>query len=473
MKESSGGLQRGMVTAVTSDGRGIVRSQDGVVFVEGALPCEEILYRVVERRKSWSEAELVKVAAPSNGRRKPLCRHASDCGGCRFQHARYDLQLSMKRGMLRDALVRLGGPRTRSELQRLPEVAVAPSPVEFGYRCRFTVRVDRRGRVGFEARRGRRFVPVEECPVLDETCSGVLSLLLEAPPPPDLIYSIRAISDAVGGFGLSLYVRSAGEKLAAWCAEMRLRAGRKGLRFKSLQIRTQHTAGSSTTQQGGRRNQRRAGAHPACLSSLVEKPMERPHLNGCSLRFLPSSFMQANPAVNELLVRRLEELARKYQASGRTEGTSALLLDLFGGNGNLSLPLLASGTAESVVIVDSDAKALELALAEAQRKGLAAKVECIEDNLFSPRWRPPAIHPGTAVVLDPPREGAMHVCRLLAEPEAPAPRALFYVSCNPATLARDLETLLRRYRLETLEAFDMMPQTAHMEALAVLVPRRS
>jgi 23S rRNA (uracil1939-C5)-methyltransferase len=398
-------------------GTAVGRLADGAaVFVPGGLAGETVELEVAERRRNFARARLVTMLDPSPARVQPPCAHFLEgCGGCQWQHAAYDAQLAFKRDVLLDQLRRLGG------IDSPPLLESVPSPLEFGYRSSAEFHV-RNGRVGFNREGSHELVDVLSCPLISDEMNRALRVVRQiVPAAPGAIESveIRAGMDALQ---LTLYAqddprgyRILGDELAA--------AIGGECRVAGVRVGSDRTRG------------------------LHGQPYVHMRLAGRLWRVSAQSFFQVNLAVAERLCAAVLPFAPR---GGR-------VLDLFAGVGLFGL-LLADAAAD-VVAVESSAPAV--ADAEANRAEAAADNLQVVTAEVSPahvegKW--------DVIVLDPPRAGCPR-----AVLDVLNGHQIVYVSCDPSTLARDLKVLVGRgYRLDSVQLFDMFPQTYHIEALAVL-----
>ncbi|UYG08953.1 TRAM domain-containing protein [Halomonas sp. M4R1S46] len=422
------------IQGLAHDGRGVARNAAGkTVFVEGALPGERVEVAVHRTRQRYDEAHVRTLVEASPERVTPPCAHFARCGGCDLQHLSIDGQRRHKQAVLRELLARQGiTPAGEPEL-------LAGAGEGYRRRARLGVKVDADGGVhlGFRARHSHRLVDVESCPVLVPSLSvlpGPLRRLVEGLEAPRQVGHLElSASDA----GVTLVVRQLRDH-AADTARWRAFAEARGL----------HLA-------------RWVGREAPVFEWLTPRPTLASRLRVASqevtLSFSPGDFLQANEAVNQRMVAAALAWLAPLAAGER-------VLDLFAGVGNFSLPLAAQGA--RVRAVEGSPAMVERLADNARRNGLAVEARQADLNDAAaclPLLEDPA--PGT-VVLDPPRDGAEMACRLLAR--HPAPRVL-YVSCDPATLARDAAHLVRAgYVVSRWAVADMFAHTAHLESMLLL-----
>jgi 23S rRNA (uracil1939-C5)-methyltransferase len=423
----TGKKQRLHIERLANDGRGIAFVDGRTWFVAGALADEDVEARVLGARSQVVEARAERIFTSSAQRRAAPCAHAGQCGGCTLQHLPHSEQLALKQRTLAEQLLRVAAAAPEEWAPPL----VGP---EFGYRrrARIAVRWDVKSKqlaVGFRAAASQDIVAIADCPVLVQPLQTLLSAL------PEVLRSLRK-PQALGhveifsGTAMALLVRHTaplGEEDVA---------------------RLQHFCQAQNAQlwlQGeGDPQPQQADAE---LGYRLESW-------GLQLAYRPGDFVQVNGPVNEAMIAQaLDWLAP--QAGER-------VLDLFCGLGNFALPL-AQRVAE-VVAVEGVATMVARAQQNARSNGLE-NLHFYQADLSNPldgAWMQKGF---SAVLLDPPRDGAFAVVKQIA---ALGAERVLYVSCNPATLARDTAELLKQgYRLKRAGILDMFPQTAHVEAMAL------
>ena len=381
----------------------------GVLFVRWALPGEVVSVRLVGRKREYAFAEAVEVLSPSPRRVDPPCEVFGECGGCQLQHADYPYQLEMKREILREAFRRIG------KTDVAPEIAPPSEP--FGYRHRGRFRVDGEA-VGFHGERSHRLVAISRCPLMIDAINAVLP----------------------GLRGLGRFAKVSEVQVAS--DGVRASASFPGVRFGAGVV--EHLSGRTGGVLSGARFEDR---------SWGEERITLP-LDGSSYSVSPSSFFQANWRMNQAMVRRIGAILG--------ESAGARLLDLYAGAGNFALSLAAK--VREVVAVEGEARSFR-ELRGNVRENALGNVRIVRSSVetFRPEGR------FDALILDPPRAGLSE--RALARVREVAAGNVLYVSCDPATLARDVRSLSDRYDLASLEMHDFFPNTHHVEALAVLSAR--
>ena len=441
-RKSQGERLRLEITGLSSDGSGIARTNRGVVFVASALPGELVEAELVKRRKDFSLARTVSVARPSPGRAVPHCSAFGQCGGCQLQHADYPLQLSLKAGLVRDAMTRLGGfaPELFENLE------CVPSPLPWGYRNKASFPVQSlRGRIvtGFYHAGSHRLIPIKTCPVNAAPLNALYGAVLKGLPSLPFGGYDEATHE---GKLRHLVMRSGfhtGQTLLSFVLNGRLAA--KGIKA----LVAAGAAGRPSTltlNHNSRPGNVILGTH---TEPLIGTGRIAERLDKWTLEFDTTSFFQINTGQAEQLFR---------YAAEQVCGTD--VLELYSGVGSLTCFLASRAR---VTAVEEWRSAVAMAERNMKNNGLEARLLCApaEEAVGDLRGSY-----GT-VVVDPPRDGcdrsvleAIHTFR--------APRVV-YVSCNPATLARDARILAGRgYRLTSIRSFDMFPQTVHVETVAVM-----
>ena len=423
-------------------GRGLARREGTPVFVGGALEGERVEAVVTAVRKGYLEAALARVVAPSPDRIEAPCPLVATCGGCQIQHLAYRAQLEAKRAIAVESLRRLGGLAAD-----VPPVT--PSPEVFGYRVRADLKVGATGgkrMLGFHAARSRTVVPVAACPVLHPRLQAALG------PLSDLVARRTASISGRGNRGLAgldeveLQTTGSGPDLVI---VLRMRAfDRRALGAIGRELRGALPLRGLVAYD--HRRHRWVGGDDA-----IEE-----RIDGLDCRVSDRTFLQINPGVNAALVSAVVEWA---ELSGRER-----VVDLYAGFGNFSLPL--ARRARLVTAVESSPSAVADARFNARASGVGLRVASSPVE----SWTPEADEGSPdLIVVDPPRAGLTRAALDRAVALA-APRIL-YVSCEPATLARDAGRFARAgYRLARIQGFDMFPHTAHVEMLSEFIgPPRS
>ena len=384
---------------------------------------------VVSSRKRFDFLTAKSILEPSPLRREPRCPHFGVCGGCVLQHADPALQLAEKERGLVENLARIGKV---SPGRLLP--AISGEPWGYRGRARLSVRrVPAKGGVlvGFRERRSTYVADMRECPVLPPRVSELIPALRILVEKLSVRARLPQIEVAVGDNATALVFRHL-EPLTEEDKDLLVDFSKRHAVHVWLQPKGPDTAHP---------------LHPAESELWYGLPEF-----GLKLAFRPTDFTQVNQEVNRALVSRAVELLDPRPGER--------VADLFCGLGNFSLPLAARGA--QVIGFEGSAELVARARENARANGVLAQFEVM--NLFKPNLLPFA--PFDKALLDPPREGAIEVVHALPEG---GPKRLVYVSCDPATLARDAGVLVhvKGFRLAAAGVANMFPHTAHVESIAL------
>jgi 23S rRNA (uracil1939-C5)-methyltransferase len=418
---------------LSHDGRGVAVDGEKRVFVHSALPGERVLARITGRRRRYDEAETLEVLSRSPDRIEPRCPHFGVCGGCSLQHLDPQQQIEYKQNTLVQNLVRIG----KVEPAEFWPPMTGP---HWGYRrkARLSVRhVRKKGRVlvGFRERYGRFVADMQTCEVLDPRVAAQLEALSALILTMDARESIPQIEVACGDRDCALVFRHLDALGGEDLSKLRAFAGASGL---AVMLQP---------------------AGPASIHCLEPERVELSYTLpefGLELAFGPSDFVQVNAEMNRRMVVRALELLN-LTATDR-------VLDLFCGLGNFTLPLATR--AAQAVGVEGDAALVGKARANAERNGLDNARFHAADLAEDPGTAPWLRDGYDKVLIDPPRSGAETVLPTIA---ASGAKKLVYVSCHPASLARDAGILVHDlgYRLQGAGVMDMFPHTGHVESIAL------
>ncbi|MCW5254847.1 23S rRNA (uracil(1939)-C(5))-methyltransferase RlmD [Verminephrobacter aporrectodeae subsp. tuberculatae] len=455
------------VESMDLDAQGVARRPDGkVVFIDGALPSELVSTYPLRKKNHWEQAGLIAIHRESSQRVRPGCPHfglhTGACGGCKMQHLHMGAQVAVKQRVLEDNLWHLG--KVRAEMLLRPIEGPAWG---YRYRARLSVRhVFKKGTVlvGFHERKSHYVADMAHCPVLPPHVDALLMPLRALIAALDARDTCPQIELACGDRVTALVLRHLAPLSADDMGRLRAFAAGHGVQWW-LQPK-----GPDTVQPLDADGEPLAYALPDF---------------GISMPFRPTDFTQVNPHINRVLVARALRLL-DVQAHER-------VIDWFCGLGNFTLPLATQarevlGVEGSAALVARCHENYALNRGAAQNRRALAATRFVARNLFE-------MTPATLVadgaadkwLLDPPREGALALVRALADIEqsrigaegaAPLPAGaegwtppgrIVYVSCNPATLARDAGLLvhLAGYRCVAAGMVNMFPHTAHVESMAV------
>ncbi|WP_417067629.1 23S rRNA (uracil(1939)-C(5))-methyltransferase RlmD [Niveibacterium terrae] len=423
------------IESLDHEGKGVARQEGKTIFVEGALPGEKVEYASYRRKPSFELATAQSILKPSSQRVSPRCAHFGVCGGCSMQHLEPSAQVAVKQRVLEDSLWHIAQIR--------PEVvfpAIYGPTWGYRYRARIGVRdVPKKGGVlvGFHERRSSYIADMRSCEILPpEVGHKLLDLraLLASMSVPDRIPQIEI---AFGDEQKVLVLRNL-LPLEASDIEILKRFG--------------ETSGFSMWLQPGGPDT----VHPIDPDADRLLHYTLPEFD-LRLAFRPTDFTQVNVAINRLLIRRAMQLLDPRPGER--------IADLFCGLGNFSLPISRRGA--HVIGVEGSQALVERAALNAAANGLAERSEFQVANLFEATPESlAALGPLDKLLIDPPREGAIAVIKALGEN---SPSRIVYVSCNPATLARDAAVLIHEkgYRLLGAGVANMFPHTSHVESIAL------
>lgn len=429
------------IESLDHEARGVGHLDGKVVFVEGALPGEHVTAQLIKKKPKYNTARAIDIHTSSWLRVQPKCPHFGVCGGCAMQHLAADAQVAVKQRVLEDAFKHLADLR--------PEQMLAPihgPSWHYRFRARLTTRlVPRKGGVlvGFHERRSSYVADMTSCAVLPVKISDMLvplRRLIESMSAPDRFPQIEvAVGDRVSAFVLRHLEPLTDED------KERLRAFGQvhGVQWW-LQSKGPETV------------------HLLDGQSTAELAYSLPAFD-VVMPFKPTDFTQVNHQINRVLVSKAISLL-DVQPTDR-------VLDLFCGLGNFTLPL--ARLAHEVLGIEGSDALVERALQAATDNGID-NVSFEARNLFEFTLDDlMALPVFDRLLIDPPREGAMAVCQALAaQPKQSRPKRIVYVSCNPATLARDAGLLCHQgaYRLRQAGVINMFPHTGHVESIAVFEP---
>jgi len=441
------------IDSLDQDGRGVGRRDGKAVFVEGALPGELASYERRRNKASYEIGRAIEIRRSSVLRTSPRCPHfglgAGACGGCSMQHLDARAQVAIKQRVLEDSLWHIGRVRPAQVLR-----AIAGPTWHYRFRARLSVRyVPKKGGVlvGFHERASSYVAEMSTCKILPHRVSELIMPLRTLVGELTLRDRLPQIELAAAQRGEHLQIVLVLRVLQDPTTEDRARltefARAHHVEFW-LQPGGPHTAVPLTPEQ------------PTALD------LQLPEF-GVTLPFAPTDFTQVNHGVNEVLVSRAVRLLAPL--------SQERVVDFFCGLGNFTLPLAAH--AAKVLGFEGSASLVERARSAAQDNGLAARTAFEVRNLFEwtlDDWADAVGRLGgeiDKVLVDPPREGALAIARALATSTA-LPRRLVYVSCNPATLARDCAILVHEggWTLQAAGIVNMFPHTSHVESIAVLEP---
>lgn len=423
------------ITGFSHEGRGIAHINGKITFIDNALPGETVLIAYTKKRGSYHEAKSTQIIKASKDRVLPGCPHYDNCGGCSLQHLSNQSQLRHKVSTLVDQLRHF----TDTQPELLP-LLIGPS---WGYRRRARLGVKYVAKkqtvlVGFREKNGRYLAELQTCKTLDPRIGRLLI------PLQELIHKLKAFQ-AIPQIEVAL-----GDEIL-------------GLVFRHLiplddsdQMQLKNFAEQHCIQlylQPGNEN----STH--CIwpknPKLLSYHLENKGYKRLELLFEPKHFVQINAEINQMMIQRAMELL--------SPNFSDRILDLFCGLGNFSLPLATR--CQFVVGVEGYAELVERAEANAKHNAIKNTQFYTADltgSILKETWAQQTFN---KILLDPPRSGALEIISQIAHWNV---ERIVYVSCNPASLARDAKELINQgYSLEKAGIMDMFPQTHHSEAICL------
>jgi len=412
------------IESLAFGGAGIAKEDGKVFFVRDGLPKDVLEIKIIKDKGSYAEAVISKIVEPSPDRIKPYCPVFNLCGGCQLQNLSYPAQLREKEHIITETLGRLGG------LHDVTVEPIVPSPKEFGFRNKVTLSAwfyKGKWNIGYNQKGTNRKVPIESCPIstdiVDKVIARISNVLASIGDPHFPLDKIHISSNGIRPQITLVPIHS-----------------RKGDTLKTLH---RHLKRHEETQN-------------VSIAGIGEIGFEFSIL-GNKFMTTPSAFTQVNSDINELMIKTVLEWAELNE--------STTVLDLYSGIGNFSIPM--ARLAKEVLGVEISKNSVKLAKHN-------AGLNSVENLVFQNASSEDAVQilndeeeKFDLVVLDPPREGAKEILDGLVKL---TPEKIIYVSCDPATLARDLKKLSGLgYNVAKVRPFDMFPQTFHIESVTLLV----
>jgi len=435
------------IVKIVNGGYGLAHLPSGLtVLVRHVLPGETVIVSIEEKKKNYLLGQLRQIVTPHTARRTPPCPYAGECGGCDLQHCGYAEQVQIKKGIIRDLLLR----SNREELQdaySLPAEPIA-APEEFGYRQRLRLQVED-GVLGFHRFRTHALIPIRVCLLAGATLNHTLAALRQGPDGRKLTSMSSEVElqenprtgETVVIFRLPRKPRPA-DILAA-----------KRFARENDTVERVFFAGEQFSLMGP------YGKEPGTVAGNL-LAVQYPPFAGLSfdlqLSWEAGGFCQVNLLQNRALIETVLDFCKVH--------TGLRVLDLYCGMGNFTVPLALLGA--EVLGIEGQGSAIRSAKSNAARAGLTQAgfqqspihAACSELTASGARF--------DCVVIDPPRQGTPDLARQLA---TLAGRRLVYISCDPATLCRDLADLIDHgFALRKIQPIDMFPQTHHIETVVLL-----
>ena len=415
------------IQKIITGGMGLARLENGmVVMVPHVLPGEQVQVEETQRNRGYILARPLAIVRPARERRPPACGLYGSCGGCHLQHASYGAQLTIKQAIIEEMAARSG----LVQAGVIKNIMASPQTEQYRYRLR--LHIDQTGAIGFHRSRSHVLVPVSSCLLACRAVNDTLARMTELD---------------MGSFFSELELHSSPADLGM-SAVLTVRKGKKHIPPALLaQIREQGALAGLALRRGRR-------IEPVGNWHMLQQDFSVAG-HAYSLQWDCRSFFQVNPAQNEQLIRVILDLAREL--SGKS------VLDLYCGMGNFAIPFALSGA--EVHGVEVNPHAIRAAAANGDRAGISGRIRFTAmavEKFVRARHKQKT----DCIILDPPRQGlgrsADGVARIGAE-------RIVYISCDPATLFRDLKIITRQgYVVASMQPVDMFPQTAHIETVALL-----
>jgi len=425
------------IESLDQEGRGVAHFEGKVIFIEGALTGEIVSYSSYRKKPSFELAQVTRIYKTSSMRVQPKCKHFGVCGGCSMQHLDAGAQVAVKQRILEDSLRHIGKVKAET-------IIPAIHGQIWGYRERARISVKhviKKGKtlVGFHEKRSSYVADMQSCEILAPKIAKLLPLLAELVSGLSIRDRLPQIEVAVGEHVDALVLRVMDPPSLEDEAALRAFADKHEVQFW-LQSKGPETI---------------VPFHPLDAPALSYSLPEF----GITMPFAPSEFTQVNSALNRVMISRAIRLLNPQPGER--------IADLFCGLGNFTLPIARSG-AQVLGIEGSDAL-VKRARQNAAANGLSGNTEFEAMNLFEMTEEAFAkLGHFDKLLIDPPRDGALELVKSLGGEHAP--RRIVYVSCNPATLARDAAELVQRgYTLKSAGVMNMFPHTSHVESIAVFV----
>ncbi|MBI5439132.1 MAG: 23S rRNA (uracil(1939)-C(5))-methyltransferase RlmD [Nitrosomonadales bacterium] len=430
------------IESLDQEGRGVAHFDGKVIFIEGALTGESVSYSSYRKKPSFELAQVTQIHKPSSMRVQPKCAHFGVCGGCSMQHLEAGAQVAVKQRILEDSLWHIGKVRAETILPPIHGQA-------WGYRQRARLsakHVIKKGKtlVGFHEKRSSYVADMQHCEILAPKIAGLIPLLAQLIGGLSIREKLPQIEVAAGEHADALVLRVMEPPSASDEAALHAFADRHKIQFW-LQSRGPDTV---------------VPFHPLAAPPLTYTLPEF----GIEMPFSPVEFTQVNSTLNRVMVSRALRLLDPQPGER--------IADFFCGLGNFTLPIARSGA--QVLGVEGSAALVKRAQQNAAHNGLSGNTGFAAMNLFEMTEESfTRLGRFDKLLIDPPRDGAIELVKALGCGNGGCgeyvPRRIVYVSCNPATLARDAQVLVQvhGYALKAAGVMNMFPHTSHVESIAL------
>jgi 23S rRNA (uracil1939-C5)-methyltransferase len=424
------------ISSVSHEGKGIAYQDDKTIFIDNALLNEEVEYKIIKKKKNLAFAKSLKIIKPSTQRIDAKCQVYGICGGCSMQHFDEGAQLAYKQRAFEESLLHVGNV--------MPESILSPicGPLwHYRHKARLRVKfVLKKNKVliGFNEKMSHFLTNMTACPVLPKKISDLIKPLQDLFFKLSIRDQIPQIEYASNQIRHILVIRILASLTQDDINILKSFQKQNGIEFWS------QTKGYDTVK-------------PLFNESINQITYENKEFN---LKFLfhPTGFTQINPFINQILIRKVIALFRLSK--------SDVILDLFSGVGNFTLPIATSGA--TVFAIEGDEMLVESGNINAIENNLSENVSFKSADLFSIKKEELlSLGQATKWLIDPPRAGALNLVNLIDSEIKP--KLIIYISCNPATLARDADILVneKNYIFKEGGIVNMFPHTSHIESIAV------
>lgn len=435
------------ITALTSQGSGLGRYNDMAVFVDGAAVGDTLEVHIIKVKKNYAIGKIKKIIKPSENRIEVDCDVYSRCGGCAYRHIAYSHELQEKKQMVTDAMRRIGKIDIECE-----EILSIENEIRYRNKAQIPVGLDENGNVvaGFYSRKSHRIIPCDDCLLQMQQFSPIIKAVKSyITENPVTVYN----EETKKGLVRHIYIRrgrKTGEIMLCLVINGDTLPRKERLIEKVLSV------GENVTSIVLNKNKQDTNVvlGSECVT-IYGKDYIEDELLSLTFRISPLSFYQVNPEGTELLYGKAKEFANLKQGD--------TVLDLYCGAGTIGLTM--ADKAERIIGVEIIPEAIENAKENARLNGIEnARFICDDAKGAAKTLYDEGIRPDV-VILDPPRKGCSE--DVIETVVNMAPKRVVYVSCDPATLARDCKIFESKgYKVTELCAVDMFPRTMHTESVA-------
>ncbi|CCO22487.1 23S rRNA (uracil(1939)-C(5))-methyltransferase RlmD [Maridesulfovibrio hydrothermalis] len=448
------------IESLAFGGQGIARHEGMTIFVDRAVPGQVVRCEITKLKKRFAEAKRVEVVTASETEQEPFCEYFGTCGGCVHQDMKYDAQTYWKGRQVSETLTRIG--KIADDIEGMGAEAL-PSPLQKGYRNKMEFSFSGYAddlKVGFKMRGSEYDVlSIASCPLLPETCAGIPALVEEYCQAS----KIGSHRHGKGGYWRKLVVRVA-HATGEIMIHLITAPAKSHHAVKPLEKLLYNNLAQLKTFAHSTRKGRADFATGERLISLGGEPTITETLtrdDGQTVDYMitPNAFFQTNSVGAQVLYNRCVEIARPRKTD--------VVYDLFCGSGGIGL-FMAKDVKE-VIGIELSKETVHSATQNARLNGIE-NTKYFAGNLSSDKDFPADLPKPDMIIVDPPRSGVP--APTLKKMKSLKPEKILYISCNPATLARDVAELGDGYTLERFSAVDMFPHTSHVECIALLTKSR-